>query len=35
MSKNCLPYYKAFPRDFMEGTVGMKAPLCQGSCHRW
>lgn len=23
MSKNALPYYKAYPRDFIEGTLGM------------
>lgn len=25
--KNCLPYYKAYPRDFIEGTVGMSFEL--------
>lgn len=27
MSKNGLPYYKAYPRDFIEGTVGMDFEL--------
>ncbi|MBV7396848.1 DUF1376 domain-containing protein [Mameliella sediminis] len=27
MNKNRLPYYKAYPRDFIEGTVGMEADL--------
>jgi uncharacterized protein YdaU (DUF1376 family) len=27
MSKNRLPYYKAYPRDFIEGTIGMTFEL--------
>jgi uncharacterized protein YdaU (DUF1376 family) len=27
MSKNALPYYKAYPRDFIEGTIGMSLEL--------
>ena len=27
MSKNVLPYYKAYPRDFIEGTIGMSLEL--------
>ena len=27
MSKNVLPYYKAYPRDFIEGTIGMDLDL--------
>ncbi len=27
MSRNALPYYKKYPRDFIEGTVGMSLEL--------
>lgn len=27
MGKNVLPYYKAYPRDFIEGTIGMSLEL--------